>query len=354
MMASLGHEVYHYGAEGSEVDCTGHVTVITRAEQERYFGDYDWHRHTFRLKWDPEEPYWKVMNMRAAAEIIARKQRGDFLCLIGGTCQKPIADLVGEADVLTVEYGIGYTGVFAKFRVFESYTHQAAIAGMLSGDPDGRLYDAVIPNSYDLEEFPYCPDKGDHMLFMARLISRKGLQVAIETAHAAGVNLVLAGQGVKELTATKLTTEEGVEIPLGDGIEYAGYADSAKRSDLMGHARCLILPTTFMEPFGGVVVEAALCGTPAVTTDYAVFAETVRQGVTGFRCHTLAQFVEAVKRCPTLDTAKIREIATANYATARVKYMYQTYFEMLSGLWREGWPMLGEGAVPDLKWLEKA
>src|ERR1700733_2525745 len=29
MMKSLGHDVYHYGAEGSEADCTEHITTIT-------------------------------------------------------------------------------------------------------------------------------------------------------------------------------------------------------------------------------------------------------------------------------------------------------------------------------------
>lgn len=39
MMMSLGHEVFHYGAEGSQVDCTEHIQIISDAEQQKFFGD---------------------------------------------------------------------------------------------------------------------------------------------------------------------------------------------------------------------------------------------------------------------------------------------------------------------------
>jgi hypothetical protein len=89
-----------------------------------------------------------------------------------------------------------------------------------------------------------------------------------------------------------------------------------------------------------------------VTTDYAAFSETVRHGVTGFRCHTLEQFVWATGAVRDLDPAEIRRIAVANYSIRRVRCMYQEYFEMLSGLWGPGWPEFKNR--PQLDWLQKA
>ena len=57
-----------------------------------------------------------------------------------------------------------------------------------------------------------------------------------------------------------------------------------------------------------------MCGTPAITTDYAAFSETARHGVTGFRCHTLEQFGWTTSAVRDLGPAAIRRIAVANYS----------------------------------------
>ena len=41
-----------------------------------------------------------------------------------------------------------------------------------------------------------------------------------------------------------------------------------ERANLLFNADAVIVPTTYIEPFGGVVIEAMLAGTPAITTDF--------------------------------------------------------------------------------------
>lgn len=358
MMTSLGHEVFHYGAEGSHVDAE-HVSIITREEQEKFFGVLDRER-SFLLKWDPTQPYWRIANERAAAAINRRKQMKDFVCLVGGTCHKPLADMVGEQEVIICEPFVGYYGISTRYRVFESYTHQAAVYGTRSSDPDGCLYDAVIPNYYDPEEFPLVEKKEDYLLYVGRLIRRKGLQIVLDVAKRTGRRLILAGQGVKEKGEGYIVTEEGLRIEVNHvnsatkdgccqsagcpgsvidvGIHYAGTVDAARRAKLMGEAHCLLLPTLYCEPFGGTAVEAQLCGTPAITTDHAAFSETVKHGFSGYRCHTLEQFCWAVENVNRLASPQeIRERAVRKYSMDNIRWMYWEYFEMLSGLWGAGW-----------------
>jgi glycosyltransferase involved in cell wall biosynthesis len=354
MMLSLGHTVYHYGAEGSTVECTEHITVITAEEQAKFFGGTDWHKETFPVKWDPSVEYWQLSNTRSATEIAKRRQKKDFVCLVGGNCQKPIADLLGEKDIIVVEPFVGYYGIFAKHRVFESYTHQSCVYGAMSSDPDGRLYDAVIPNYYDPLDFEIANERKDYLLYIGRLISRKGINIALEVAKKTGRKLIMAGQGVKTLTPNLLVTEEGIKIPLGSGVEYFGYAGVADRKKLMGEAHAVLMPTMFMEPFGGVAVETQLCGTPVITTDHAAFSETVKHGKTGFRCHTLEQFCWAVEHTnELLPPETIRYIALENYSIDKVKYMFQEYFQMLLGLWDQGWYKENPERL-EMSWLEKS
>jgi len=353
MMHDLGHEVFHYGAEGSEVVCTEHIQVISTAEQEHYYGDRT--NYTSVAKWDPEIEYWKVTNQRITEEINKRAQQKDFVCIVGGTCQQPITKGLRTDLVLVVEPFIGYYGTFANFRVFETYTHQSAVYGTQSRDPDGKLYDAVIPNYYDLNDFPVNLDlRQDYLLYIGRLIQRKGIQIALQAARAADIKLVMAGQGVVEQNINWIKTEEGMVIPLEAGkVEYFGQANVEERAALMGNARAVIMPTIFMEPFGGVAVETQLCGTPVISTDYASFSETVEHGKTGWRCHTLEQFVWAIKNIDKLEggTAYIRERAATRYSLERVGKMFDEYFTMLTGLWDEGWPKPNPSRT-NLDWLK--
>jgi glycosyltransferase involved in cell wall biosynthesis len=354
MMKDLGHDVFHYGAEGSAPECTEHIDIISTEEQKTFFGDPSQSTKMFPIEWNASLAYWQQTNMRAGLEILKRRQRKDFVCLVGGNCQQRIDQLVGQDLTINCEPFVGYYGVFTKYRVFETYTHQACVYGMtagVNGSPNGNYYDAVIPNYYDLEDFPYQAIKGDYLLFIGRLIGRKGLNTVLAIQRATGLPLRIAGQGVKTFhLGISITTDEGLVIPIGNGITYEGVVGVKERAELMGNARCVLVPTDYMEPFGGVAVEAQLCGTPVVTTDFAAFSETVKHGVSGYRCHTLDHWVWAVNNVHKLSPSVIRRCASHNYSAQRVMHMYDEYFHMLYDLWDDGWNTLHQSRS-QLNWL---
>lgn len=315
MMKSLDHEVFLYSSEIADDVATEHITCITENERLTSLGG----RHYTEASFNPNDPHWLKFNVKVIEGIKVRRQPKDFICVIGGTAHKPIADAL--PDMMTVEFGIGYPGTFAKFRVFESYAWMHTVYGASAGDAntDGHWFDEVIPNYYDISEFPLEIEKDDYYLFVGRLIDRKGWHIAQEVCDFLDVPFKVAGPG--EFS--------------GYG-EYLGVVGHDERNKLMSKAKAVFVPTQYIEPFGGVAIEAMLCGTPIITTDWGAFTETNIPGVTGWRCRTFSEFLQAAQRVDELDPVLIRKMAE-KYSMEKIGLQYENYFERLLTLWDDGW-----------------
>ncbi len=331
MMKSLGHEVFLYASEDNEAACDELITIAPKADQKKWFGEYDFRKQLFNITWNVRDEHWQVVNARAIKAIKKRLEKNDFICIIGGLCQKPIADAFPEN--LSVEFGIGYSGVFANYKVFESYAWMHYIYGT-TGDDNGRFFDTVIPNYFEPENFPFRQEKDDYFLFLGRMISRKGLEIAVEVTRRLGAKLILAGQGVKEIKDNVLICED--IVLQGEHLEYVGHADVKRRGELLAGAKAVFMGTTYIEPFGGVSIESLLCGTPVIATDFGAFTENIQHGRHGYRFRTIGEATWAAQQVETLDNKKLRDYAVSNFGVERVKYQYQAYFEQLLTLRGEG------------------
>lgn len=329
MMTSLGHEVFLYGSEEADCKVTELVTCITKEEIQDTVGVFG-PEDILKAPFDRTADHWTIMNGRVIEEMGKRiTDNRDLVCLISGFTQQDIVNAFPNNR--HVEFGIGYAGVYAKFRVWESYAWMHVIYGAIKPRPNsaqGDFYDRVIPNYFETEQFPAGDPEG-YYLFIGRNNEDKGLAIAIQTVEELGGRLIVAGQK---------------NYPLPDWVEYRGLVGPKERGDLMSHAIAVFTPTLYLEPFAGVHVEAMLCGTPIISTDWGVFTETVEQGKTGFRCRTFKQFVEAAQQAPNLDRAYIRERAQRLWSVDTVKFQYQEYFEALDDLWESGW-YTGRGAL---------
>jgi glycosyltransferase involved in cell wall biosynthesis len=316
MMTSLGHEVILYAGEEVEAPVTELITCISEKERQRACERI----HYTQASFDTAAPHWQVFNTNAIREIGKRLDKQDFICLIGGSAQKSIADAFPQH--ISVEFGVGYGGVFSKFRVFESYAWMHSIyAGWKNPTTaDGQFYDTVIPGYLEPEMFPLGQGQGDYYLFIGRLIERKGYNIAQEVCKALGKRLILAGPGQAS----------------GYG-EFIGSVGPEKRAELMGGAIATFAPTLYIEPFGNVVIEAQACGTPTITTDWGAFTETNINGLTGYRCRTLQEFIDAAENATTLDRQVIRDRAVSLYSVDVIAKKYEDYFTTLLTLWDQGW-----------------
>lgn len=340
IIKNYGHTLYFYGVEGSEVVCDESITVSSQDILVRCYGDYDKSKEFF--KHNPFDLAHRTFNQNAIKAINERKQTHDVLLCPMGNYQKPIADAV---ELLTVESGIGYTGVFSNYRIFESYAWMHYIYGLLN-QGDGSWYDAVIPNYFEVTDFPFKADKEDFLLYFGRIIHRKGVQVASDVAKATGNQLYIVGQGSLDDPA------EGLQLGSEKHIKYFPAVGPEERAWFLGNAKAVLMPTYYLEPFGGVNVEAQLCGTPVITSDWGAFPETVLHGVTGYRCRTFEEFCWAVKNIHRIKPEDCRKWAETNYSIERIGRMYEEYFQRINNLFQKGWYQPNEDRQ-DLEWLNR-
>jgi glycosyltransferase involved in cell wall biosynthesis len=317
MMGARGHEVFHYGTEGSVVEGATHVPVLGSETFERVH-DYDWRRDGFRLDHDTDA--YREFAATARTEILRRARKTDILCCTFGLDHKPIVD--GLPNGIPVETGIGYDHTFARFRVFESYAWLHFHYGKEGRGLTPDFYDAVIPNAVDPESFPRQADRAGYHIMLTRDTPLKGLDIAERACAEARVPLYVAGQG---------------GLPSGYKAKHLGVLGPKERAEWVGRAAALWAPTKYIEPFGTVAVEAAAAGTPVITTDVGAFTETVLHGITGYRCRTHEQFVWAAQNVDRIDPEDCRRHAR-NYHLDRVARMYEEYLRMVQDVYRSnGW-----------------
>jgi glycosyltransferase involved in cell wall biosynthesis len=333
-MKDLGNTVYLYGGGNvTSAPCDEFISILTESEQYTYFGHKDnWFKNFFNIKWDNRLNYWRLFNSRTVQEIKKRINKKDIICIIGGNCQKPISDSL--SDYITCEIGVGYEGVFSKYKVFESYAHMHYIAG-LTKQSNGHFYDCVIPNYYDPLDFKVSIKKDDYFMFIGRMIHRKGIEIAYQVCKELNVPLKIAGQGVIEHSPGYIKTQDfKLEY---DKLEYIGLLGVKDRSEYMSKAKALFVPTLYFGPFEGVSIEALFCGCPIITTPFGCFSENNEHGKTGYRCHTFEQFIWATENINNIDPAYCSMYANSKFSINVIKYKYQEYFEQLINLFEGGW-----------------
>lgn len=168
----------------------------------------------------------------------------------------------------------------------------------------------AIPNPLDASAWPLQERKGDYLLWIGRMTPEKGPHRAIAAAHAADVRLVLAGV-IQPGQQAFFDREIAPHID-GDRVQFVGEVAGATKRTLFAHARGLLMPIRWDEPFGMVMVEALACGTPVIAFAEGAARELVLEGRTGFLVADEQAMAAAVGRLPGIAPRDCRAWVTAN------------------------------------------
>ena len=199
--------------------------------------------------------------------------------------------------------------------------HVAAISQYQKDALSGITNSSVVHHGIDTDTFPFRAERGEYLLFLGRIIPRKGPEHAIRLARTAGMRLVIAGGGEEDYLRASIA-------PFVDGrtVEYVGHVGARERNRLLRSAAALLFPTVVPEPFGLVMIEAMACGVPVVALDCGPVPEIVDHGVTGFYADDLARLQAYIPAALLLDRARIRGHTIARFDYRRMVSDYEAVY----------------------------
>lgn len=244
---------------------------------------------------------------QAFAAIDAEQRRGRGYDVVHDHCgftAFAMADRLATPMVHTL-HGPFYADTAAFYERHAAKASVVAIShAQLAAAPANLRVVGVVPNPIDASEWPTARATEPFLLWAGRVTADKGPHRAIAAARRAGMRLVLAGP-VQPGQETFFEREVAPHLD-GDQVRYVGEVGGLRKRELFARAHALLMPIRWPEPFGMVMVEAMVCGTPVIAFAEGAACELVEEGITGFLVADEHEMAEACARTGEIDPVACR------------------------------------------------
>lgn len=187
-------------------------------------------------------------------------------------------------------------------------------------------WQATIHHGVPADHYRFNPAPEDYFLFVGRISPEKRVDRAIEIAIRTATPLYIAAK----VDAADQPYFAGIIAPLMEHplIHFLGEINEQEKARLLMHARALLFPIDWPEPFGLVMIEAFACGTPVIAYPHGSVPEVVEDGVSGILVTNQEEAVQAARDIERIDRQGCRNRYEERFTAAR---MAQDYLRLYRG-----------------------
>lgn len=184
-----------------------------------------------------------------------------------------------------------------------------------------------VYNGVDPGEFIFQESKQNHLLFFSKVRRRvKGAKRALELAKAYDQPLVVAGGYRLDLLKVG-----GFMESLRKDVTFLGEISGEKKALCFAQAKALLFPIDWNEPFGLVMIESLLSGTPVIATARGSTPELVNSDVGAF-FERDEEFGDALAHALTCRPSVCRDWAVTHFSSSVCAQNYlKVYERVLNG-----------------------
>ncbi|MBI4510867.1 MAG: glycosyltransferase family 4 protein [Deltaproteobacteria bacterium] len=310
-LASRGHEVTLYATGDSQAPARVRSVFPTAA----------WPPNTYR----------EIVHAAAAAYDVLSRDGIDVI-------HAHVASLLAFARILDVP--IVYTvhhdrdeALCDLYRATHGYPITMVAISARQRDLISDICEArVVHHGVSPSLYPLGPGNGGYVAFLGRFAPEKGVHVAIDVARRARLPIRLAGKSHDD---RYFGAEVGPRLrdPL---VRWVGEVSHAPKVRLLGDAVATLFPINWEEPFGLVMIESMLCGTPVLSFPRGSAPEVIDEGITGWLVDSEVQMAEKLVHLASgkerFDRARCRRFAARRFSADRMVDEYLAVYNEALGI----------------------